>query len=86
MLLELPQRELGGTLPTWDELVAQVTWARERGAAVHLDGARLWEATPFYDQSYDKSLANIAALFDTIYVSFYKGLVSPDAVSPAKRT
>jgi len=74
LLLELPQRELGGTLPSWEELLAQVTWARERGAAVHLDGARLWEAAPFYAQAHDKSRADIAALFDTIYVSFYKGL------------
>ncbi len=74
LVLELPQRELGGTLPTWDELVAQVTWARERGAAVHLDGARVWEAAPFYDKSSRKSLSDIAGLFDTIYVSFYKGL------------
>jgi threonine aldolase len=74
LLVELPQRELGGTLPTWDELVSQVSWARDRGAAVHLDGARLWEATPFYDKAHSKSLLDIAALFDTIYVSFYKGL------------
>jgi len=74
MLLELPQRGLGGTLPVWDELVAQVSWARDRGAAVHLDGARLWDATPFYAKSDGKSLSDIAALFDTVYVSFYKGL------------
>jgi threonine aldolase len=74
LLLELPQRGLGGTLPSWDELVAQVTWARERGAAVHLDGARLWEASPFYAKAHGKSMRDIAALFDTVYVSFYKGL------------
>ena len=51
LLLELPQRDLGGQLPAWDDLVAQVAWARERGAAVHLDGARLWEASAFYDRS-----------------------------------
>ena len=45
LLLELPQREIGGRLPDWDELVAQTSWARERGVALHLDGARLWEAT-----------------------------------------
>jgi threonine aldolase len=70
----LPQRGLGGTLPSWDELVAQVAWARDRGAAVHLDGARLWDASPFYDKEHHKSLREIAALFDSVYVSFYKGL------------
>jgi threonine aldolase len=70
LLLELPQREIGGQLPTWDEVEEQVAWARDRGAAVHLDGARLWECTPFYD----RSPAGIAAPFDTVYVSFYKGL------------
>ncbi|HEV2783509.1 MAG TPA: beta-eliminating lyase-related protein [Actinophytocola sp.] len=70
LLLELPQREIGGRLPSWDDLVAQAGWARERGAAVHMDGARLWEAQPFYDRPH----AEIAALFDTVYVSLYKGL------------
>jgi threonine aldolase len=74
LLLELPQRALGGTLPSWKELTAQVDWARERGAAVHLDGARLWEATPFYKAKHRKSMTDIAGLFDTVYVSFYKGL------------
>lgn len=70
LLLELPQRDLGGTLPTWDELTDLVSWARARDAAVHLDGARLWEAAPFYG----RPESEIAAQFDTVYVSFYKGL------------
>ena len=70
LLLELPQRMIGAQLPSWAELRAQVDWARERWAAVHLDGARLWEAQPFYGRPH----AEIAALFDTVYVSFYKGL------------
>jgi threonine aldolase len=70
LLLELPQRGIGGFLPTWDDLCAQVAWAKERGAATHLDGARLWEAQPFYDRPH----ADIAGLFDTVYVSLYKGL------------
>jgi len=37
---------------------------------VHLDGARLWEATA----GYRRTPAQIAALFDTVYVSFYKGV------------
>jgi len=70
LLLELPQRDLGGQLPTWEDLVAQTAWARDRGAAVHLDGARLWEASA----GYDRTPAEIAGLFDTVYVSFYKGI------------
>jgi threonine aldolase len=70
LLIELPQREIGGVLPTWDDLNAQVNWAKERGAAAHMDGARIWEAQPFYDRPH----AEIAALFDTVYVSLYKGL------------
>ena len=70
VLLELPQREIGGQLPGWDELCAQVQAIRERGAAVHLDGARVWQIAPFYGRSY----AEICALFDTVYVSLYKDL------------
>lgn len=70
VLWELPQRDLGGLLPEWDDLVAQTRWARERGAATHLDGARLWEAQPYYARSH----AAIADLFDTVYVSLYKSL------------
>src|SRR3984957_14955522 len=74
VLIELPQRDLGGTLPAWDELVAQVQWARDHGAAAHMDGARLWEAAPYYAATASKSIADVAGLFDTVYVSFYKGL------------
>ena len=70
LLLELPQRDLGGQLPDWNELTAQLDWARDRGVAAHLDGARLWEASA----GYRRPPAEIAALFDTVYVSFYKGI------------
>ena len=73
VLLELPQRDLGGRLPSWDDLVATTEAARAGGAALHLDGARLWQCGPFYD----RPLEEIAALFDTVYVSFYKDLGAP---------
>jgi threonine aldolase len=70
VLWELPQRDIGGELPTWEELEEQVDWAGQRGAAVHLDGARLWEAQTYYERPF----AEIAGLFDSVYVSLYKGL------------
>jgi threonine aldolase len=70
LLLELPQREIGGRLPEWDELVEQTEWARGQGVATHLDGARIWETAPYYDRPH----AEIAALFDTVYISLYKAL------------
>ena len=70
LLLELPLRDAGFLLPSWDELVEVTTAARERGARVHLDGARLWECTTHLQHP----LHEIAALADTVYVSFYKSL------------
>jgi threonine aldolase len=70
LVLELPQRDLGGQQPVWEDLEAQVAWAREQGSTLHMDGARLWESAA----GYGKAPGEIAALFDTVYVSFYKGV------------
>jgi len=70
LLLELPQREIGGQLPAYEELEAISAYCRERGIKLHLDGARLFEITPYYQ----KTPAEICSLFDTVYVSFYKGI------------
>ncbi|MDN3263374.1 beta-eliminating lyase-related protein [Streptomyces sp. CSDS2] len=70
LMLELPLRDAGFVLPTWEELTEVVEAARERDAVVHFDGARLWECTPHFG----RSLAEIAGLADSVYVSFYKSL------------
>ncbi|WP_190185947.1 threonine aldolase family protein [Streptomyces cirratus] len=70
LMLELPLREAGFLLPTWEELVALVEAARERDAVVHFDGARLWESTV----QLGRPLPEIAGLADSVYVSFYKSL------------
>jgi threonine aldolase len=70
LMLELPLRDAGFVLPTWEELTAVVEAAREREAVVHFDGARLWESTVHFG----RSLAEIADLADSVYVSFYKSL------------
>jgi threonine aldolase len=70
LLLELPQREIGGQLPDYKTLEAISAYCDERGIRLHLDGARLFEILPYYE----KSAAEICALFDSVYVSFYKGI------------
>ena len=69
-LLELPLRDAGYLLPSWDELEAFSIACSDRGVPLHLDGARIWESAPHLGHS----PAEIAALADTVYVSFYKGL------------
>jgi len=68
--LEIPMREIGGQLTAWDELAAIKAHCRERGIHLHMDGARLWEAAA----GYGRHAAEIAAGFDSVYVSLYKGI------------
>ncbi|MEV0979848.1 beta-eliminating lyase-related protein [Streptomyces sp. NPDC049915] len=70
LMLELPLRDAGFLLPSWEELTEVVEAARERDAVVHIDGARLWETTPHFGRPLDE----IAGLADSVYVSFYKSL------------
>ncbi|GAA3095685.1 beta-eliminating lyase-related protein [Streptomyces echinatus] len=70
LMLELPLRDAGFLLPTWEELNDVVEAARERDAVVHFDGARLWESTVHFE----RPLREIAGLADSVYVSFYKSL------------
>lgn len=70
LMLELPLRDAGFLLPSWEELTALVEAARERDAVVHFDGARLWECA----EHFGRPLEEIAGLADSVYVSFYKSL------------
>jgi len=71
LLLELPAREIGGQLPSWEGLVELAERARARNVRLHMDGARLWEAREAYAPH---TYAEICAHFDSVYVSFYKGI------------
>lgn len=68
VLLELPERNIGGALRPWSEVEGIAAWVRKNNVALHLDGARLWESQPFYSMP----LSAMADPFDTVYVSFYK--------------
>lgn len=71
LLLELPHRELGGTCTPWEDILQMRDYCHSHGIKFHCDGARIFEATAGYD---NKSLKELAEPFDSIYISFYKGL------------
>lgn len=70
VVVELPLRRAGFLLPAMEDLRAISDWCRERSIPLHFDGARLWEAAA----GYGTSETEIAALADSVYVSYYKGL------------
>jgi threonine aldolase len=89
-LIELPLRDGGCLLPSWEDLTALSAAARDLGVPLHADGARIWESQPYWG----KELSEVAALVDSMYVSFYKGLealagaalVGPEDVIEEART
>lgn len=70
ILLELPQREIGGQLPSYETLQQISDYCRQKGIKLHLDGARLFEVLPYYN----KTASEVCSLFDSVYISFYKGI------------
>ncbi|MFT4810056.1 MAG: threonine aldolase [Paraglaciecola sp.] len=73
VFIELPQRHSGGKLPSWNELQGIKDHCKTLGMPLHMDGARLWSCRPFYE---NRSYADIAAGFDSVYVSLYKDIGS----------
>jgi threonine aldolase len=88
--LENTHNRGGGKLFPERDVAEIARTARELGLALHLDGARLWNASI----ASGRSLAELAAPFDTVSVCFSKGLGAPvgsalcstrDAVARARR-
>lgn len=66
--IESPVRRRAGERFDFEEMKKVAGWAREHGAGLHLDGARL-----FLESSYSgRPVKEYTALFDTVYVSMYK--------------
>ncbi|UJF26067.1 low specificity L-threonine aldolase [Planococcus sp. 107-1] len=70
VLLELPQREIGGQLPSYITLEEISAYCRKNEIKLHLDGARLLEVLPYYG----KTASEVCGLFDSVYISLYKGI------------
>ncbi len=65
--------ELGGLVYPQGRLLALSAWAREHGLAMHIDGARIWNAAV----ATGLSPAEIAGPADSVSVCFSKGLGAP---------
>ena len=63
----------GGAIVSLESLKALATHARDRGARVHMDGARLWNASV----ATGIPIAEWAACADTVMMCFSKGLGAP---------
>jgi threonine aldolase len=73
LVLENTHRSSGGRIWPLDEFRAAVAAARARGAAVHLDGARLFNASV----AAGVGPSTWSALADTVTICFSKGLGCP---------
>jgi threonine aldolase len=73
LVLENTHRSSGGRVWPLDEFRAVIDAARERGAAVHLDGARLFNAAV----AAGEPVSAWSSLADTVAVCFSKGLGCP---------
>jgi threonine aldolase len=73
LCLENTHQRSGGSVIGLEPLTRAANAARERGMAVHLDGARLWNAIV----ATGVAAGRWAAPFDTVSVCFSKGLGAP---------
>ena len=71
--LENTHNRSGGRIGDPAQIEAVAARAREHGLAVHLDGARLWNAAA----ASGRSVGELARPFDTVSVCFSKGLGAP---------
>eukprot|EP01047_Picozoa_sp_COSAG01_P057748 COSAG01_NODE_6714_length_3533_cov_4.272145_3_plen_268_part_00 len=84
VVLEIPQRMNAGMSIPFEELTEISALCRQSRTHLHMDGARIWEASPYY-LSEGHTMEQVCALFDSIYVSFYKGLNATTGATHAHR-
>ncbi len=68
ILIESPVRRKDGEVFDFAEMKKICSWARENGVRTHMDGARVFLASPFTGVS----VREYADQFDTVYISLHK--------------
>jgi threonine aldolase len=71
--IESPVRRRMGEVVDFEEMKKISAYAREKQIGLHLDGARMYVASPFTGVSPER----YSELFDTVYVSLYKYFNAP---------
>ncbi len=66
--IESPVRRKQGEVFAYEQMKQVATYAKENDIKMHLDGARIFLATPYTGVA----VTEYASLFDTVYVSLYK--------------
>eukprot|EP00438_Fugacium_kawagutii_P000039 Skav208225 [mRNA] locus=scaffold3686:130482:134675:- [translate_table: standard] len=69
VVIEIPHRMNGGRCISWAELSKIAHLVKAAGARLHMDGARLSEALPFYS-ALQVQREELCGLFDSIYLSW----------------
>jgi threonine aldolase len=77
LALENTHNRWGGAVLPQGEVQASCKWAKGRGLATHLDGARLWNAAVALGDDWLANLRELCEPFDTVSVCFSKGLGAP---------
>lgn len=72
LVYEIPMRHLGGDLPSFEELEKIKSYCQKNKIKLHIDGARIFETEKFYN----RSVKEIVAGADSMFISFYKGFGS----------
>jgi len=63
VIVEVPQRENGAKFTPFSELQLISKFCKDKGITFHLDGARLWEIMPAFEDE-GHSYADVVGLFD----------------------
>lgn len=66
LIFQVPHREIGGEVTPWADIQALRSTCDARDLHLHCDGARLWEALPYYQRTNGLSAPELCAAFDSV--------------------
>lgn len=68
VILEVPHRELGGDMTPLEEIRDMSKLCSQQNVWFHMDGARLFEAAPYFQTTHGVDMPELCSYFRTVYV------------------